>query len=121
MYVGKVKDVLLSERPQDIILVGIESHVCVLQTALDLIQAGYTVHLLADGVSSCNKEEIPIALSRIKQAGGFVTTSESAAFQLMVDSDTPKFKPFSSAIKEAKESTENALKAMADVGHKSLL
>jgi hypothetical protein len=60
-----------------------QSHVCVLQTALQLISLGYGVHVLADGVSSCNKEEVPIALNRIQQAGGMITTSESAVFQLM--------------------------------------
>ena len=59
-----------------------QAHVCVLQTALDLIDLGYNVHLIADGVSSCNIEEVPIALNRIRQAGGQITTSESVAFQL---------------------------------------
>lgn len=63
-------------------LTSVQSHVCVLQTALDLIQGGYDVHVLADGVSSCNKEEVPIALAYIRQAGGHITTSESAAFLL---------------------------------------
>lgn len=63
-------------------LISFKAHVCVLQTALDLLDLGYPVHVLADGVSSCNREEVPIALERIRQAGGLVTTSESAAFQL---------------------------------------
>jgi nicotinamidase-related amidase len=57
--------------------------VCVLQTALDLLQREYEVHVLADGVSSCNKEEVPWALERMRQAGAQITTSESIAFQLM--------------------------------------
>lgn len=98
MMVPEVK-ALLQERPHvtSVVLFGIEvclltpsmsplisvqSHVCVLQTALDLIQGGYSVHVLADGVSSCNKEEVPIALAYIRQAGGHITTSESAAFLL---------------------------------------
>lgn len=59
-----------------------QSHICVLQTALDLLELGYHVHIIADGVSSCNREEVPFALERMRQAGAQITTSESAAFQL---------------------------------------
>ncbi|KAG1756096.1 Isochorismatase-like protein [Suillus lakei] len=68
-----------------------ESQVCVLQSALDLIEAGYNVHVVADGVSSSNKEEIPFALARIQQSGGYITTSESVAFQLQRALFTPNY------------------------------
>jgi hypothetical protein len=51
-------------------------------SCLDLLSLGYDVHLLVDGVSSSNKEEIPFALDRMRQAGVVVSTSESVAFQL---------------------------------------
>ena len=51
-------------------------------SCLDLLDLGYDVHVLADGVSSSNKEEIPYALDRVRQAGALVSTSESVAFQL---------------------------------------
>jgi nicotinamidase-related amidase len=66
--------------PSDVAIVGIESHVCVLQTTLDLLKAGHAVYVISDGVSSCNKEEIPIALARMRQAGAFITTSESFVY-----------------------------------------
>ena len=59
-----------------------QSHICVLQTALDLVERGYGVHVLADGISSTRKEEVPIAVERMRQAGAQITTSESAAFEL---------------------------------------
>lgn len=46
----------------EFILCGIESHVCVLQTALDLTHAGARVHVVRDGISSCNRNEVPIAV-----------------------------------------------------------
>lgn len=67
------------------VLIGdrIQSHVCVFQTVLDLLDKGYDVHVLADGVSSGNKEEVPIAIAGMRQAGARITTSDSCSFQLM--------------------------------------
>jgi isochorismate hydrolase len=54
-----------------------------MQTTIDLLRRGITPYVLADGVSSCNKQEIPIALERLRHAGAIVTTSESLLFQLV--------------------------------------
>ena len=59
-----------------------QSHICILQTTMDLIERGYDVYVVADGVSSSRPEEVPIALARMRQAGAQITTSESAAFEL---------------------------------------
>ena len=58
-----------------------------LQTTLDLLEQGVAVHVAADGVSSCNAQEVPIALDRLRSAGAFITSSESLLFQLMRASD----------------------------------
>ncbi|KAF2201794.1 Isochorismatase hydrolase [Delitschia confertaspora ATCC 74209] len=67
--------------PLECVIVGIESHICITQTTLDLLSAGHKVYVLADGVSSCNKEEVPIALERLRSAGAVVTTSESWIYE----------------------------------------
>lgn len=116
MYTADVKAVL-DARPHvtSIVLVGIETQICVLQTALDLISAEkpYTVHIVADAVSSCNAFEIPIALDRMRSEGCIVGTSESIAFQLMKDASLPNFKAFSKVIKEELESTKAVGKILA--------
>lgn len=62
-----------------------------MQTALDLLRNEITPYILADGVSSCNKQEISIALERLRQAGAVITTSESLLFQLVGTSSSGAF------------------------------
>jgi hypothetical protein len=52
----------------------------VTQTTLDALAAGHKVYVVADGVSSCNREEVPVALARLRAEGAVVTTSESKFF-----------------------------------------
>ncbi|GAX16369.1 hypothetical protein FisN_27Lh081 [Fistulifera solaris] len=78
------------------LLVGIEAHVCVQQTCLDLLTLQKKqVHLIADGISSQQPYDREIALQRMQQAGALVTTAQSAAFMLMQTADHPQFKAFS--------------------------
>ncbi|EPQ59504.1 Isochorismatase hydrolase [Gloeophyllum trabeum ATCC 11539] len=112
MVTAEVKDLLKPRGFKCVIIVGIESHVCVLQTTLDLLSLGYKVYIVADAVSSCNKVEVPIALARMRQVGAYISTSESAVFELMADSGKPQFKAFSAIIKEDKETTGNALRKL---------
>ncbi|KAJ6263199.1 hypothetical protein Dda_1760 [Drechslerella dactyloides] len=93
-------------------IVGIESHICVLQTTLDLLERGHKVYVVRDGVSSCNPQEIPTALARMQQAGAIVTTSESWLFELMRDSSRPEFKAIAGLVKENKQLTKECLEAL---------
>ena len=61
------------------------------QTAIDLLHEGHKVYVLADGVSSCNEEEVPIALARLRHEGVVVTTSESWLYQCMGDASIPEY------------------------------
>lgn len=83
-----------------IVLFGIEAHVCVQQTALDLLEKGYDVHVLVDGVSSSRALERAVALRRMAQAGAFLTTAESLIFMLCGSAGHPQFRTISGLIKE---------------------
>ena len=100
---------------KEVVLIGIESHICVLLTGLDLLAKGYKVFILADGVSSCNKEEIPIALRRLASQGAIITTSESFLYELMGDATIPEFRAIAGLVKESKESTSSALQALCKI------
>ncbi|KAH9950090.1 Isochorismatase hydrolase [Amylocystis lapponica] len=120
MLTPEVKAILKAQNLKSVVIFGIESHVCVLQTSLDLLQAGYDVHVIADGVSSCNREEVPHALARMRQAGVQITTSESMGFQLQTDSARPNFKQFSAIIKEEKEQTTRTLGVLLPIARSNL-
>lgn len=98
--------------PSEIAIVGIESHICVTQTALDLLAAGHRVYVLADGVSSSNKEEVGVALARLRQAGAVVTTSESWIYECMGDAGIPEFKGMVGVVKETMGDTKAALQGL---------
>jgi hypothetical protein len=99
----------LPTSPLSVIIVGIETHICVTQTALDLLALGHKVYILADGVSSCNAGERPIALARLAREGCTVTTSESLLFELVGDAKDANFKAISGLVKETKDETKSAV------------
>jgi len=82
-----------------VILAGIEAHVCVLQTALDLIDDGFQVHLLADAVSSRYSIDEETALRRLSREGVVLSTVETALFELLTTAQDPEFKEISKLIK----------------------
>lgn len=102
----------LSSQPAEVVIVGIESHICVTQTALDLLAAGHRVYVLADGVSSSNREEVGVALARLRQAGAVVTTSESWIYECMGDAAIPEFKGMVGVVKETMRDTKAALQGL---------
>ena len=79
----------VGSRALNIIVVGIETHICVLQTTLDALREGNRVWIVQDAVSSCNPEERGVALARLRQEGARVTTSESLMYELMGDASDP--------------------------------
>ena len=89
---------LAIDRPQ-VVLVGIEAHVCVQQTALDLASRDFDVYVCADAIGSRGRIDYECALARMRQAGVWVTTVESVLFELCGRCDTPQFKSMIEVIK----------------------
>jgi hypothetical protein len=86
-------------RPK-VLLAGIESHVCVLHTALDLLAANFRVFIAADAVASRYPVDHEFALRRLEHAGAVLTTAESAVFEWVGRSDAPRFKDVSRLVQE---------------------
>jgi len=84
---------------KQILLAGIEAHVCVYQTAIDLIEAGYEVHTVVDCVSSRTPENKNLALDKMKSEGARLTSVEIALFELLRTAKSPKFKELSKIVK----------------------
>jgi nicotinamidase-related amidase len=88
---ARADDFDLAGRDQ-VLLCGIESHVCVSQTAHDLLDRGVEVHVARDAVSSRSEENRELGLHKMEQAGAVVTSVEAALFELVGTAGTPEFK-----------------------------
>lgn len=113
MWTPEVRQGLSSlPTPLECVIVGIETHICVTQTTLDLLREGHKVYVLADGVSSCNKEEIPIALARLRAEGAVVTTSESWIYECMGDAGIEEFRKIVGLVKDTNQSSRESLQTL---------
>ncbi|MBI5403315.1 MAG: hydrolase [Ignavibacteriae bacterium] len=84
---------------KNVIVCGIESHVCVLQTVIDLLEKGYRPVLIEDCVSSRSLNDKKIAVERMRQEGALISTYESILFELLEISGTVTFKEISKIVK----------------------
>lgn len=84
---------------KNVILCGIETHVCVLQTALDLLMAGFQPVVIEDCVSSRKQSDKNTAIERMRQEGVIITSLESVLFELTRYSGTETFKAISKLVK----------------------
>ncbi len=85
-----IRQWLQSQKKKRVIVFGMEAHVCVLQTVLDLVAEGYTVVLVVDCVTSRKKLDKEIALQRAAKVGAILTTYESLLFELLQEAGTEK-------------------------------
>ena len=83
----------------DVVLCGIEAHVCVLQTCLDLIESGFAVFVVADAVSSRTEQNYLIALERMQNAGAVIASTEMVLFELLGKAGTAEFRQILPVVK----------------------
>lgn len=81
------------------VVIGIEAHICVLQSTKDLIAAGKNVVILNDAITSRSIFDYSTAIAELRDMGARITSSETALFELLQDSKNPEFKAISQLIK----------------------
>jgi len=84
---------------KEIIVCGIESHVCVYQTVMDLLRNEYRVHLVVDAIASRSEENKEIAVRRMEREGACLTTTEMALFELQHDCRGDRFRALSKLVR----------------------
>ena len=83
---------LADKKISNLIVCGIETHICIQQTVLDCLQKGFEVFLISDSIGSRNRVDHEIALQRMTQSGAILTTTESIIFELCKTADRKEFK-----------------------------
>ena len=92
-------DALDAMARRQVLLCGIEAHVCVYQTAADLVRGGYEVQMLADAVSSRTEENRGVGLDKARAAGAAITSTETAIFELLKTAEHPAFRDILKIVK----------------------
>ena len=108
MATPEVMSHLSSMGIESCVLCGLETHVCVLQTTLDLLDQGLHVHIACDAVSSQRPFDRSVALKRLAGAGAVLSTSEAVVFQLLKDSKHPHFKSVAPFVRENAEDAKSS-------------
>ncbi len=109
--VPEVLEGLQKDGRQKVVVAGIETHVCVLQTALDLLAEGIRVYVAVDAVDSRHPIDYEYALVRLEQTGAVLTTSETCVFEWVGGADHPQFKQISLLVQERMKMMEEDLKS----------
>ncbi len=95
----KFNDVMKMIDRKQVIVTGMEAHVCVYQTVLGLLEDSYAVHLVRDAICSREKENFQAAVANAGAAGAVISTTEMALFQMLKEAGTPEFKAIAKLIK----------------------
>jgi len=94
-FINEIKNL----NKKNIILTGMETHICILQTCIGLLENGFNVHLVKDAVCSRSKENWKTAYEFMRDAGAVITCTETVLFQLLKIAGTEEFKAISKRIK----------------------
>lgn len=99
----RIVEKLQSEAPQShtLLVAGIETHICVTQTVLGALDAGYRVHVASDATSSRSAANVAVGLERMRSAGAVISSTEMAVYELLGRSDRAEFKQMLPYLKEA--------------------
>jgi len=97
---GGALDFLKSDARIKVVVVGIEAHICVMQTVLDLLNQGFHVFVCVDAVSSRYAIDVKIALKRMQQAGAILVTAETCVYEWLETAANPAFKEISGMVQE---------------------
>lgn len=90
----------ISDRdPRAVVVTGMESHVCVFQTARELVKRGYATYVVADAVTSRREENRQVGLSLAERAGAIVTATETVTFDLLGKAGTDAFRAVSKLVR----------------------
>jgi len=84
---------------KQVLVMGIEAHICVMQTVLDLLNHDYETHLICDAIRSRDPNNRQLAIERCASAGAILSSVEMALFELMRDAQHPQFKTIQQLIK----------------------
>jgi nicotinamidase-related amidase len=94
-----IEDAISTINKRQVIVVGMETHICVLQTTLSLLKRGLYVHIVSDAVCSRTKHNWQVGLQLMRDAGAVITSTETVLFQLLGMAGTEEFKAISKRIK----------------------
>ncbi len=94
-----VEALATTERRQ-LVIVGMESHICVVQTALSALREGFDVHVVGDGCCSRDAASHESAMARLRDAGAVITTTESVLYELVGEAGTDEFRELLRIVKD---------------------
>lgn len=92
-------DALAAADRRQVLLCGVETHICISQTAHDLLHEGYHVHVAADAVSARTLERHKLGMEKMRDAGVIPCAAEAAVFELLADASLPEFKQIHALVK----------------------